>query len=214
MTRKEYEQAVALVERRNPGETLLNTLRAGYRPVNEIYLRAALRRLPPVAVKIEENRLPEIPHQRDQRFADQKLRDLWAERTRLFGEMNKRSNHFHECKSDDERAANSREIRRIWSRILDVKDRIAHYEAHGELPAPVSEERFPLPDDPVALVKKMNSIRAQISQVKKRLDDLGALPQDNPDRSKIGDAEARLAELKLYLGHAEKAIERASVHAG
>lgn len=214
MTRQEYEQAVALVARRNPGETLLNTLRAGYRPVNEIYLRAALRRLPPVGLKTEGIAGEERDTQRDRRGADAQLRELWGERTRLFGEMNKRSNHFHECRSDDERAANSREIRRIWSQILDVKERIAHYEDHGELPEPVSEERFPLPDDPVALMKKLNSIRAQISQVKKRLDDLGALPQDDPDRSKIGDAEARLAELKLYAGHAEKAIERASVHAG
>lgn len=208
MTRQEYEQAVALVERRNPGDPLLSTLRAGYRPVNEVYLRAALRRLPNLRDNVE------IPHPRNQRYADQTLKAMWAERTRLFGEMNKRSNHFHECKSDDERAANSREIRAIWSRILDVKERIEYYEAHGELPVAESEERFPLPEEPVALVKKMNSIRAQISQVKKRLDDLGALPQDHPDRSKIGDAEARLAELKLYAGHAEKAIERASVHAG
>ncbi len=214
MTRQEYEQAVALVERRNPGDPLLSTLRAGYRPVNEVYLRAALRRLPAAKVKTSENGVEERDERPDRGGADAQLRQLWAERTRLFGEMNKRSNHFHECKSDDERAANSREIRAIWSRILHVKERIAHYEAHGELPEPVSEERFPLPDDPVSLVKKMNSIRAQISQVKKRLDDLGALPQDHPDRSKIGDAEARLAELKLYAGHAEKAIERASVHAG
>lgn len=205
MTAQQYNEALERVERRNPDEVLLPTLRAGHSRINEVYLRAALRRLPPA---------PEVPHPREQRYFDQNLRELWAERSRLFGEMNKRSNHFHECKTNDERAANSREIRRIWDRILEVKGKIEYYEAHGELPEEVSEERFPLPDEPVALMKKLNSIRAQISQVKKRLDDLGALTQGHPDRSKIGDAEARLAELKLYAAHAEKAIERASVHAG
>lgn len=214
MTRQEYEQAVALIGRRNPGETLLNTLRAGYRPVNEIYIRAALRRLPPVGLKTE-GIAADIPHQRDQRFADQNLRELWAERTRLFGEMNKCSNHFHECKSDDERAANSRSIRVIWGKILEVKDRIEYYEQHGELPAPADEERFPIPDDLVEIVKKQLSLRAQISQRKRQLDGLAGLHESDPERAKIADIEAKLAELKLYLGHLGKAIEqRARVYAG
>ena len=215
MTRQEYEQAVALIERRNPGETLLNTLRAGYRPVNEIYIRAALRRLPPVGLKTEGIAGEERDTQRDRRGADAQLRELWGERTRLFGEMNKCSNHFHECKSDDERAANSRSIRVIWGKILEVKDRIEYYEQHGELPAPTDEERFPIPDDLVEIVKKQLSLRAQISQRKRQLDGLAGLHESDPERAKIPDIEAKLAELKLYLGHLGKAIEqRARVYAG
>lgn len=214
MTRMEYEQEVARIGRINPGEPLLPTLCEGYKRINLIYMRAALRRLPTIGGKTEENTADIVPHQRDQRHADQVLRRLWAERSTLFGEMNKRSNHFHDCKSDDERAANSREIRRIWSKILDAKNRIEYYEQFGEIPEPVNEERFPLPEEPVALMKKLNSIRVQISQAKKRLDDLGALPEGHPDRAKIADGETRLQELKLYAGHAEAAIDRASVHAG
>lgn len=199
---------LAMVEARNPGELLLPTLRTGHSRVNEAYLRAAMKRLPDEAAQEPE---PALWH--DTRYADSSLQDLWRDRGRLFGAMNKLSNKFHDCKSDDERAANSREIRRLWAEILTVKDAIAHYEQHGALPAPVSEERFPLPDDPVALVKKQASIRAVISQTKRKLDELGALADGDPERAKIVDYEAKLAELKLYLGHADTAIKRASIHA-
>lgn len=214
MNKALYDSVVGTIQERNPSEPLLSMLRNGYSPVNAVYLRAALRRLPLAAQKPAENSVQDGDTRPDRGPVDQVLRGLWGERTRLFGEMNKRSNHFHACKSDDERAANSRDIRRIWGLILEAKARIEYYEQHGALPEPVSEERFPLPEEPVALMKKMNSIRAQISQARKRLDDLGALPADHPDRVKIADAEARLQELKLYSGHAENAIKRASLHAG
>lgn len=204
MSPSDYVEALARIETGNPTEPLLPALRRGWSRVNAIYMAAALKRLP----------APEPVWQDQTPFADENLRGLWAERTRLFGEMNRRSNQFHDCKSDEDRAANSREIRRIWGLILAVKERIEHYEAHGELPEEPSEERFPLPDEPVALMKKLNSIRAQISQGQRRLDDLGALPDGHPEREKIADVEGRLAELKLYRGHAENAVKRASVHAG
>lgn len=200
-----YDAAVASIQQRNPGEVLLPTLLKGHSIINEVYLRAALRRLPTATT---------ADTQPDRAPVDVVLRGLWRQRTMLFGEMNKRSNHFHACKSDDERAANSREIRRIWGEILNVKASIDYYEQHGHLPDPVSEERFPLPENPVDILKKLNSIRAQISQVKKRLDDLVTLPESHPDRLKIGDAEARLNELKLYAGHAKTALERKNLLAG
>ncbi len=205
MTPAQYAAAVALLEKRNPGEPLLATLRRGHSRMNEVYLRAATRRLTPDAPPVRK---------REQRFADQVLQGLWRERTQLFGEMNKRSNNFHECRSDDERKANSREIRRIWGEILRVKERIDYYEQFGELPAPVDGERFPIPENPVEMVKKLNSIRAQISQTKKRLDDLAELPDGHHDRVKISEYEVKLKELQLYSGHVQNAIERARVLAG
>lgn len=208
MSAQQYQEAVERIEKRNPDEILLPTLRSGYCRINEVYLRAAMRRLSTVSME-------KIPHPREQKYADANLRDLWRERTELFGQMNKLSNHFHDCKSDDERAANSRSIRVIWGKILEVKDRIEYYEQHGELPAPADEERFPIPDDLVEIVKKQLSLRAQISQRKRQLDGLAGLHESDPERAKIADIEAKLAELKLYLGHLGKAIEqRARVYAG
>ena len=210
MTPAQYASAVALLEKRNPGEPLLPTLRRGHSRVNEVYLRAAMRRVAPAGAVTET---PPVT-KRETRYADQVLQGLWRERTQLFGEMNKRSNHFHECSSDDDRKANSRDIRRIWGEIQRVKEKIEYYEQFGELPAPVDEERFPIPENPVEMVRKLNSIRASISQTKKRLDDLAALPDGHPDRVKIPEYEAKLKDHQLHAGHVQNAIERARIHAG
>lgn len=136
---------------------------------------------------------------------DDTLRALWRERTRLFGEMNKQSNLFHSCSTDADRAANSDRVLAWWNDILAVKAKIAHYEQHGELP-PVEQEGEELPDNPVALSKKLASLRARISQVKKKLLDLASLdPSTGGKQSKIDAAENDLKRLRFQEG---KAVEK------
>ena len=87
---------------------------------------------------------------------------------------------------------------------------------HGAATPPaVENERFPLPDDRGALVKKLSSIRVLISQVQARLRDLAELPDHHPDKAeKILAAEKRRAELVLYRGHAEQKIKNTAIHGG
>ena len=145
MTKEQYTEAVERIARLNPGELLLPALRKGHSAATEIYLRSALRRCP-----------DEEPDWKAQTpYADETLRALWRERTRLFGEMNKQSNLFHACKTDEERAANSAKVLSWWDDIRAVKSKIAWYEAHGELP-PVAEEDDELPDNPALVFASMN----------------------------------------------------------
>lgn len=206
MTTTQYLADVALIERYNPGEVLLPTLRAGHSRANEMYLRAALKRVPDPAMGAPDD--PEEPDWKGQTpYADETLRALWRERTRLFGEMNRQSNRFHDCKTDEQRAENSRLVLGWWADILSAKAKIAYYEQHGELP-PVAEEGDELPDNPVALSKKVASLRARISQTKKKLTDLAGLDPGTPGlQSKIDAAENDLKQLRFQAGKAEEKLK-------
>ncbi|MBL7780697.1 MAG: hypothetical protein JNM22_05720 [Saprospiraceae bacterium] len=171
--------------------------------MNVIYLTAALKRLP-----AEVEAAAPAPARQDtvpSKNADETLKALWAERTRLFGEMNRMSNHFHDCTTDADRAANSDAIGKKWEEIVAVKERIRQYETTGEVASVATDEKFPLPEYPIELMKKIASIRAMISQAKKTLREAAELPDEHPERQKrIQEGEERLTYLNLYKGHAEQ----------
>lgn len=202
MTADEYTAALRSIEQGNPTEALLPVLRTGHSRANEMYMRAALKRLiPPKSAELEGS-----SHEPDWKgqtpYADDTLRALWRERTRLFGEMNKQSNLFHTCKTDEERAANSARVLSWWDDIQAAKAKIAHYEQHGELPTP-EHEGDDLPDNPALLAKKLASLRARISQVKKKITDIAGLDEGTPGKqSKIDAAENDLKQLQFLAGKA------------
>jgi hypothetical protein len=195
MSAKEYQSLLALIEQRNAVEPLLPVLRRGHNPANEMYIRFAEKRLP----------APEL--ERAPQEADETLQNLWRDRTRLFGEMNKQSNVFHSCRTDAERAENSRKVLAWWSDILAVKAKISHYEQHGEVPNEV-DDGDELPDNAVALAKKLNSLRARISQTKARLRDLAGLDAGTPGKqAKIDLAEHDLKTLTHLSGLAQEKLK-------
>lgn len=221
MSYQEYNANLAKLERDNPGEPLLKALRSGYTAINVVYMRAALKRISAsthtgsfqVTTGSETKAVVVTMKPQPGKKADETLRKLWADRQHLFGDLNKASNHFHKCKNDAERKENSQRIKGIWDEIIAVKERIAHYEEFGSLPEPKSVEKFPLPDDPVSLVKKLNSIRALISQEQKKLRELFELNDNHPDKAqRIKESEERRAHLILYKEHAENKIK--DIHPG
>lgn len=206
MTKEEYQRSLNRIEVENPDEVLLRELRKGYDRLRIIYMRHALRRVEGVGTRAIAHAIEPEPTEFDAKKADETLKELWRARKSLFGKMNQTSNRFHDCKSDAERAKVSDEIISIWNEILHLKAKIAHYEKNAELPDETGA-RFPLPNDSVGVMKKINSLRAQISQVKKQIDALGELQADDPERSRIEEREKRLRELRLYLGHAETRLK-------
>ncbi len=202
MSIQEYWAQVDQIEQLNPDEVLLPSLRSGLSRVNEAYLKAALQRMPDPPVE-EEYEVPvdlETP-------ADEPLQALWKIRTRLFGEMNKASNAFHECTTDDARAENSRRVLVIWSKILEAKSNISYYIAHKTLPDP-EDGSDQLPDQPLALSKKLASLRARISQKKEQLRTIAALDEGTHGKqAKIDAAEQDLKKLKHLAGLAEQKIK-------
>lgn len=194
MSEKEYQSRLHNLCKLNPAEPLIPALRRGFLPINVLYLRLAEKRLPsqgddPETEQLEGN-------------SDETLRGLWAERTRLFGLMNKQSNQFHQCTTVAQRRENSEKIVGIWSDILAVKAKIQHYQQHGEVPI---EEEEPLPDNPVKLALHLNSIRAQISKCRSGI---RLLAQQGADKAKIEAVETRLSDwlLKKSLAEAKMKI--------
>jgi len=222
MTAQEYTAALRRIERDSPSEVLLPALRRGHSRANEMYLRSALKRVNPTPDPSPDGRgdvegttarsriSPPIGGGDGGGVADATLRGLWAERTRLFGEMNKQSNLFHSCKTDAERATNSARVLDWWNDILAVKEKIAYYEQHGELPPVVQDEGEELPENAALLAKKLNSLRARISQKKKQLVELAGLDPGTPGlQSKIDAAESDLKRLKFLEG---MAVEKLKVY--
>jgi hypothetical protein len=197
MTAADFEIHLREIERRNPKEPLLPTLRKGYSVLGVIYMRAAIARLP------EDKPVYEGP--KEPANADATLRELWRQRTELFGEMNKCSNLFHSMKTDTQRADNSRAIMRIWSSILDVKAKIAHYEENQSLPE-IPENEDNIDGNPVKMAKQLNSIRARISQRRKKVIELAQLDQVN-NQAEIDRLEEEIKRLKYDAGVLEQKLK-------
>lgn len=195
MSSCEYWELVDRIMVENPEEPLLASLTERHTKVAEVYLALALKRL---------EQKPEVSAP-EEVIPDETLRELWRQRTALFGEMNKLSNRFHECKSDGQRADNSRAVLAIWDRILAVKAKIEYYQQHGSLPEEIGEQ---LPDNPVALGKKVASLRARISQKKAALLSLAALDPGTPGKDdKIAAGEQDLKDLRHLLGLAVNKLQ-------
>jgi hypothetical protein len=212
MNERQYKAALAKIERNNPGEPLLSTLRGGWSKINMLYIGIALKRMPTV-IDDEDDEPEEVApvgsrtKNVQSKTPDDVLRGLWAERTRLFGEMNKQSNLFHACKSDEDRAANSEKVLGWWKDILRVKGNILHYEEYGELPksAAVGDE---LSDNAVSLGKQLSSIRARISQTQAKITEVASLDPNTPGKeAKIQDYEVKLRDLKHLRGLAEQKLK-------
>lgn len=197
MTAADFDIHLREIERRNPKEPLLNTLRGGYSTLNQIYMRAAIARLPEDKPVYEG---PQLPIN-----ADSVLRELWRKRTELFGEMNKLSNLFHGMKTDTQRADNSRAIMRVWGKIVEAKALLAHYEQHNQLPE-IPESDDPIDGNPVKMGKHLNSIRARISQRRKKITDLALLDQVN-NQGEIDRLEEEIKRLKYDAGVLEQKIK-------
>jgi hypothetical protein len=214
MNRREYRKELDRLKRLAPDHVLMPTLKLGFDVINAVYLQHALKQVekgPETVVEKKEHVVRIVDSTREKaadiaETTDPVLRDLWATRGRLFRLSSKTSNKFHVCKTDEERKAVSQELLGIWEQIQDVKHSISHYETHGQLIE--KDERFPLPDDPIALVKKRNAIRQAISEQRGKIERLAQL-EDSPEKAhQIQQAETKLNELILYRGHADQKIQR------
>lgn len=206
MTEAEYLTALARIEAENGGEILLPELRRGHSPGREIYLRAALRRLPEPISDPEAD-----DSQRDGRDDDAQdpvLAALWCQIRRLKMESRKLSNSFHDCKTSGERLAVSVALTDLDAPMAAIYAKMEVVKSGCDLPPEVEDERFPLSDDLFELSQKLRSIRSMISQAEKTLRDLAALPDHHPEKTaRVAKAEKRRAELELYRGHAETKIK-------
>lgn len=202
MNEDEYLELLERIEQELPTEPLLSALRGGYSALNVIFMAAAAKRLPP---EIEQE--SGITEDIEMHPEDGILNGLYDDKRSLFGQLSRQSNVFHKCGSDEERAQNSRDVLAIWSNILEIKAKIAYYLEHNELPK-VDIEGDDLPENAVLLGKKLNSIRAHISQIKKRLESLFERPDDDKEKkAHINEAEDLLKKKMHLKGLAEQKLK-------
>lgn len=204
MKEAEYDELLERIERENPAEPLLSTLRSGYNRVNVLFMASAVKRLPE---PVEEAYIEEEEAEGSPAPNDAVLNGLFDEKRRLFSSMYRQSNVFHTCQTDEQRAENSRAVLAIWDAILQVKARIKYYEQHGELPK-AEAEGDDLPDNPVLLGKKLNSLRAQVSQIQRRLEGLAERPDNDPEKSRLIREAEEQRRRKIHLrGLAEQKLK-------
>ena len=200
----DYDEHLAEIERRNPAEPLLPTLRKGFSAINAMYIKIALGRMP---THVEEELDLDVD-QYDDVAPDEVLIELWGQRTRLFGLLNKQANKFHECTTDAQRKENSELVLGYWDDIQSVKAKIEYYKEHKQLPVD-DDDGEKIADNPAELAKQINSLRARISQRKKKLIDVAGLDASTPGKQKqIDIIEADIRTLKHTLGLATQQMER------
>lgn len=194
----------ALIDARpdHPLRRLLATESAGNRLIVDMELRkiGSVNVAPaPIgavdAVSEPENEAPDDP-------SDQVLGRLRRQQSDLFGERRRLSNTFHGCDTDAERAAVSRDIQRVQRQIEAVRRQIDDYKQHGRIPG--QQEKYPIPDDPAALVLLRNSLRSSISRKSK---EIRALGESGDESDRLQRAEAKMNELRNHLERVEKAIQ-------
>lgn len=184
MSKQDYLAGVELLAMRKPDHPLLAIVRSGYTRLNELYLERALKDV--IGTKAEETEIP---------GADPVLVNLLKEKRTLYANRAKLSNSFHDCTSDESRANISSSIQRIQRAIEAKNAELNYYQQHGKLPEG-NQVDIDVPDDPIALMNRLLSVRSSISYNQRRIRILAALAQDNPERKKIPTMETNLKELK------------------
>lgn len=182
MTEAQYSRYLEDVRRLTPKAPLLPTLMQGYSKINVIYMRHALSALPEEAEMVEET--VEAPPITDTKSA------LWAKRQTTYAAMLRRSNDFHNCKNDQERAKLSDELGEMYQEFLRLKRLCDSGATEDEIETAEAQEEQ-IPDNPIELMKYINSIRARISQ---RRSQILKIAETNSD-----DKAQKIAEIQKTL---------------
>lgn len=200
MTAAEYHTKLAELQRLAPGNLLLNKLRQGSSPVNDVLLLNALR-------KAREQAKPPPEVDTDDPVGDERLAAMRVEQRKLFSERAALSNRFHGCSTNSERAAISEDIQVVQRNIERLAGWIRQYKVHGTLPDEV-ERKYYVPKDGLELSKKRNSLRVMISRKKKELETLRKGDLSHPATArKVEVEETKFDDLKAQLATIEKAID-------
>jgi hypothetical protein len=157
-------------------------------------------------------------------------RQLGRDKAGLYNARAKLSNSFHKCHTDEERAQISSQIQEIQQRIdglqqfmRDVRyQKVSVAQAEAMYTREEGEKEQKGPDlesiramSDIDLMKRRNSIRVRISQVKRKLEDLSKLSTNHNDRRLIPKYEAQLRAFKIENEYVSRCIdERKAQHPG
>jgi hypothetical protein len=208
MTAAQYHEHLKVIEAANPREPLLHFLRSGYTALNAIYLHRALKNMSEMPILVENyegeaegnEELPD--HDTDDAHDGPTYQALTAEIRRAYNHIRASRNEYHRCRTDDERAKVADQVRSAWMSIMfAIKKRKAYADTGQIIEVEVDDDE--LPDNAVMLAKRLNSIRAQIAQEKRKILEIAALKDSDPTRAKrLDTAERQLKRLEVLKGMA------------
>lgn len=211
MTAAEYHRHLKDIEEKNRKEPLLRFLRTGYSAVNAIYMRSALKNLAEMPEPEEEaeteEELPDEDPEEEDAANDPTYQALTADIRRAYNNIRATRNKYHQCTNDTERAAVADQVRSAWMAIMAaIKKRKAYADTGQIIEVEVHDDE--LPDNAVLLAKRLNSIRAQIAQEKRKILEIAALKDSDPTRAKrLETAERQLKRLEVLRGMAVEKLE-------
>jgi hypothetical protein len=208
MTVQEYNDQLQHLIHLDPDHKVIERLKTGWSLTNETRLEHALASLPP----------PPMPESR--RSSDAIVDRFYSQLNKEFTLRAQLSNSFHKLVhwNDDGLATITRiddsknitvQIAGVQERIDDLLTRKATYEQTKQLvPSKLDAETFVLPSDGIELIKKQNSVRANLSRAKATLKKLSKSKQ--PDKWLIASENVqRLStELKLITDEVERRNNR------
>lgn len=215
-----YQEALEALRSAIPDHPLLRILSFGESAANRLILDNELRKTgakqvdrSPIGAHVTPPE-PEIDPESVDDPEDETLARLRRQQSDLFCERRKRSNSFHECFTDSQRAKVSEAIQQIQRQIEYVRRQIRDYKEHGILAG--SDEKYPVPEDAFRLLALRNSLRASISRKSKEIRLLG---QDVADEKagaaeKLEKAEAKMRELQNHLQRVQKNVDDRNIQPG
>jgi hypothetical protein len=134
MTVAEYWKNVDWLRSVWPEWVLIPVLEQGYSYPNCIYLSYGLRKM---AHKMDAPRVAEKQLLRS--HSPEQIKLWFVQKRTLYGQRAKLSNRFHECSTDEQRAAVSEDIERVQVDIEKVQKVIREWQEKGVLPQKARE---------------------------------------------------------------------------
>jgi hypothetical protein len=204
---RDYIAKIGELLRKYPDFPDMEKLNAGYTTINAIVvdqaLKGALENLGPGTARDDKDEITQTPF----------YRQLGRDKSGLYNGRARLSNSFHQCKTDEDRARVSDQIQDVQVRIEALQQfmRDVRYQKitvalaeqmytsgtpQDEPQKPPSLDQYRALSD-IDLMKRQNSVRVRISQVKRKLEDLSKLPDSHKDRNLIPQYEKTLREYKL-----------------
>lgn len=214
-----YQEKVDELRIKNPDFPGMDKLLDGYNVVNAIVLQWALSgHLDHLRASVSD--VPVTTAAEDRKNVEQSdiYRQLGHDKRALYQWRAKLSNEFHTCRTDEHRAELSTQIQAVQAKIegLQKHMRDVRYQKISE-----DDARQMYNEDSVDanlrqikrlngvdLSKKLNSIRARVSQTKRKLQTLAKSPV--PDKASIEKYERILRELKIQKEYAERKVQKAT----
>lgn len=194
MNKQDYTAGLELLKTKDPLNSMIDIISRGFTRINMLYLAAELKNLPKDD-KSEDDK-PDYSSDPNHKKICRNISTLYGARARL-------SNLFHDCEDDNQRANLSSEIQGLQEQIIKQRRAKDFYEKHQRHIDP-EMTHYEIPQDPVELIKKRNSLRSAISRHKAHIEQASALK----DHKKVDQINRKLIEKQTHLSYVVKAIDQ------